>query len=95
MVSKSVFFLIFKKFYQNWRSICPKILEKKRKILTGFLIDEIDAESYFLNNFLDVYIPQIRVILISTALFREAYKIKEYTFEPNNDYQSLKFTAEL
>ena len=60
-----------------------------------FLIDEIDVDSYFFHNFLDVFIVQNRVIRLSKGLFRETYSIKEFTFDSHIAYQNFKLTAEL
>ena len=68
---------------------------KKEKFPIDFLIDEIDVDSYFFHNFLDVYIVQIRVIRLSKGLFRETYSLKELTFVLHIAYQSFKLTAEL
>ena len=54
--------------------------KKKEKIPIDFLIDEIDVDSYFFLNFLEV---------------RETYSIKEFTFDSHIAYQSFKLTAEL
>ena len=35
--------------------------EKKEKVLINFLIDEIDVDSYFFHNFLDVYVVKIQI----------------------------------
>ena len=71
------------------------LYKKKEKIPCDFLIDEIDVDSYFFHNFLDVYIVQNRVIRLSKGLFRETYSIKEFIFDPHIAYQSYKLTAEL
>ena len=70
-------------------------LQKKGKIPIDFLIDEIDVESYFFHNFLDVYVVQNRVLRLSKGLFRETYSIKEFTCDPNIACQSFKLTVEL
>ena len=49
----------------------------------------------FLNNFLDVFTVQIRVIRLSKSLFRKTYSIKEFSFDPDIAYQSFKLTAKL
>ena len=71
------------------------LYKKKENILCDFLIDEIDVDSYFFHNFLEVYIVQKRVIRLSKGLFRETYSIKELIFDPHIAYQSYKLTAEL
>ena len=48
------------------------LYKKKENIPCDFLIDEIDVDSYFVQN---------RVIRLSKGLFRETYSIKEFTFE--------------
>ena len=74
-----------------------KLLYKKKEnfFRCDFLIDEIDVDSYFFHNFLDVYIVQNRVLRLSKGLFRETYSIKEFIFDPHIAYQSYKLTAEL
>ena len=69
--------------------------KKKEKIPIDFLIDEIDVDSYFFHNLLDVFIVQNRVIRLSKGLFRETYSIKEFTFDSHFADQSFKLTAEL
>ena len=71
------------------------LYKKKENIPCDFLIDEIDVDSYFFHNFLDVYFVQNRVIRLSKGLFRETYSFKEFIFDPHNAYQSYKLTAEL
>ena len=84
-----------KNVYQKHLNFLELLYKKKEKIPIDFLIDEIDVDSYFLNNFLDVFIVQNRVIRLSKGLFRETYSIKEFTFDPQIAYQSFKLTAEL
>ena len=69
--------------------------KKKEKIPIDFLMDEIDVDSNFFHNFLDIFIVQNRVIRLSKGLFRETYSIKEFTFDSHIVYQSFKLTAEL
>ena len=76
-------------------SFLELLYKKKEKIPIDFLIDEIDVDSYFFHNFLDVFIVQNRVIRLSKGLFRETYSIKEFTFDSHIAYQSFKLTAEL
>ena len=71
------------------------LYKKKENIPCDFLIDEIDVDSYFFLNFLDVYVVQNRVLRLSKGLFRETYSIKEFTFDSHIAYQSYKLTAEL
>ena len=71
------------------------LYKKKIYILFDFLIDEIDVDSYFFHNFLDVYVVQNRVLRLSKGLFRETYSIKEFIFDPHIAYQSYKLTDEL
>ena len=70
-----------------------ELLYKKKNIPCDFLIDEIDVDSYFFHNFLDVYVVQNRVLRLSKGLFREIYSIKEFFFDPHNADQSYKLTA--
>ena len=62
------------------------LYKKKENIPCDFPIDEIDVDSYFVQN---------RVIRLSKGLFRETYSIKEFTFDSHIAYQSYKLTAEL
>ena len=71
------------------------LYKKKENISYDFLFDEIDVDSYFFHNFLDLYVVQNRVLRLSKGLFRETYPIKEFTFDSNIAYQSHKLTAEL
>ena len=84
-----------KNVYQKTFELPRVTLQEKRKIPIDFLIDEIDVDSYFFHNFLDVFIVQNRVIRLSEGLFRETYSIKEFNFDPHIAYQSFKLTAEL
>ena len=52
------------------------LYKKKEKIPCDFLFDEIDVDSYFFHNFLDVYIVQNRVTRQSKGLFREINQSK-------------------
>ena len=76
-------------------SFLELLYKKKEKIPIDFLIDEIDVDSYFFHNFLDVFIVQNRIIRLSKGLFRETYSIKEFNFDSHIAYQSFKLTAEL
>ena len=71
------------------------LYKKKENIPCDFLIDEIDVDSYFFHNFLDVSVVQNRVLRLSKGLFRETHSIKEFTFDSHIAYQSYKLTAEL
>ena len=82
-----------KNLYQKTFEL-PRVT-KKEKIPIDFLIDEIDVDSYFFLNFLDVFIVQNRVIRLSKGVIRETYSIKEFTFDPKIAYRSFKLTAEL
>ena len=84
-----------KNVYRKLFEFSQVIYKKKEKIPIDFLIDEIDVDSYFFHNFLDVYAVQNRVIRLSKGLFRETYSIKEFTFDPHIAYQTFKLTAEL
>ena len=44
---------------------------------------------------LDVFAFQIRVIRLSKSLLRETYTTKKFSFQPSNEYESFKLTAEL
>ena len=80
---------------KKYLSFLKLLYRKKEKIPIDFLIDEIDVDSYFFQNFLDVFIVQNRVIRLSKDLFRETYSIKEFNFDPHFGFQSFKLTAEL
>ena len=84
-----------KKFNKNHLSFLELLYRKKEKSPIDFLIDEIDVDSSFFHNFLDVFIVQNRVIRLSKGIFRETYSIKEFTFDSHIAYQSFKLTAEL
>ena len=47
------------------------LFKKKENIPCHFLMDEIDVDSYFFHNFLDVYVVQNRVLRLGKGLFRE------------------------
>ena len=64
------------------------LYKKKENIPCDFLIDEIDVDSYFFHNFLDVHVVQNRVLRLSKGLL-------EFTFDSHIAYQSYKLTAEL
>ena len=68
---------------------------RKNKKIRDFRNDQIDVESSFFHIFFNVYVVQNRVLRLSRKLFRETYSIKEKTFEPSFEYQSVKLTAEL
>ena len=80
------------KKYSNFLELLYK---KKENIPCDFLIDEIDVESYFFKNFLDVYVVQNRILRLGKGLFRDTYSIKEFIFDPHIAHQSYKLTAEL
>ena len=71
------------------------LYKKKENIPCVFLIDEIDVDSYFFHNFLDVYVVQNSVLRLSKGLFGETYSIKEFILDPHFAYQSYKLTDEL
>ena len=68
--------------------------KKKEKIIIDFLIDEIDIDSYFFLNILEVFVVQNRVNRLSKSLFRETFSVKEFTFDPLIAYQSFKLVAD-
>ena len=63
------------------------LYKKKENIPCDFLIDEIDVDSYFFHNFLDVFVVQNRYLRLSKGLFRDIYSIKEFTFDSHIAYQ--------
>ena len=63
---------------KNHLSFLELLYKKKEKISIDFLNDEIDVDSYFFHNFLDVFIVQNRTIRLSKDLFRENNSIKEF-----------------
>ena len=67
------------------------LYKKKEKIRIDFLIDETDVDSYFFHNCLDVYVVRNRVLRLSKGLFREAYSIKVFTFDPTYCVSKLQF----
>ena len=69
--------------------------KKKENFPSDFLIDEIDVDSYFFHNFLDVHVVQHRVLWHNKGLFKETYSIKEFIFDPHIAYQSYKLTSEI
>ena len=60
-----------------------------------FFTFEIDVDSYFFHNSLEVYIVNNRVIRLSKCLFRQKILRKDPNFEPIMEYQSFKLTAQL
>ena len=52
-------------------SFLELLYKKKEKIPIDFLSDEIDIDSYFFHNFLNVFNLQNRDIRLSKGLFRE------------------------
>ena len=82
-------------YQKTYLSFLDLLYKKKEKFPIDFLIDEIDVDSYFFHNFLDVFIVQNRVIRLSTGLFIETYSIKEFTFDSHIAYQSFKLSAEV
>ena len=71
------------------------LLKKKLIITCDLLIDEIDIDSNFFHNFLDVFFVQNRVLRLNKGLFRETYPFKEFTSDPHIAHQSYDLTAEL
>ena len=67
------------------------LYKKKEKTRIDYLIDETDVDSYFFHNFLDVYVVRKRVLRLSKSLFREAYSIKVFTFDPTYCVSKLQF----
>ena len=80
---------------KNHLNFLELLYKKKENIPCDFLIDELDVDSYFFHNFLDVYVVQNRVLRLSELLFRKTLSIKEFIFDPHVAYQSYKLTAEL
>ena len=76
-------------------SFLELLYKKKEKIPIDFLIDEIDVDSHFFHNFLDVFIEQNRVLRLSKGLFKDTYSIKEFNCDPHIACQIFKHTAGL
>ena len=74
--------IIWKTSFKKHMILLELLYKKKEKIRIDFLIDETDVDSYFFHNFLDVYVVRNRVLRLSKGLFREAYSIKVFTFDP-------------
>ena len=71
-----------------------ELLYEKKKFPLDFLNDEKEADSYFFLQFIGHYVVQNKVLRLSKGLLRETYSIKEFTYEPSTEYQSLELTAE-
>ena len=80
---------------KNHLNFFELLYKKKSNISCDFLIDELDVDSYFFHNFLDVYVVQNRALRLSKGFFGETYSIKKFIFDPHIAYQNYKLTAEL
>ena len=78
---------------KNHSNFLELVKKKNKEFSLQSLVDEIDFDYYFFQNFLDVHLVQSRVSRLS--LFKELYSIKEFTFDPHTEYQSFKLEPEL
>lgn len=72
-----------------------KLLKSKEDIPDIYTIDEIDVDSYFFYNFLDIATVYNRIIRIGQGIWKNCFAIKKFTFQPDVQIQSYIFASEL
>ena len=80
---------------KNHLKILEKIYKRKKGIPDAYKIDEIDVDSYFFYNFLDIFTKSNRIIRFSKGLEYAAFSIKKFEYEEFIAKQSFDFSSEL
>ena len=91
------FYLILYSFVKNvdQESLTFRIFQRKEGIADAYRVDEIDVDSYFFYNFLDVFTQNNRIIRFSKGFEYATFSIKKFE---NDDYitkQSFDLSSEL
>ena len=66
---------------KNHLQILEKIYKRKEGIPDAYKIDEIDVDSYFFCNFLDIFTKSNRIIRFSKGLEYATFSIKKFEYE--------------
>ena len=80
---------------KNHLQILEKIYKRKEGIPDSNKIDEIDVDSYFFYNFLDIFTKSNRIIRFSKGLEYATFSIKKFEYEEFIAKQSFDLSSEL
>ena len=80
---------------KNHLQFLEKIYKRKEGIADAYRVDEIDVDSYFFYNFLDVFTQNNRIIGLSKGFEHATFSIKKFEFDDNITKQSFDLSSEL
>ena len=80
---------------KNHLKFLEKVYKRKEGIADAYRVDEIDVDSYFFYNFLDVFTQNNRIIGLSKGFEHATFSIKKFEFDDNITKQSFDLSSEL
>ena len=72
-----------------------KIYKRKEGIADAYRVDEIDVDSYFFYNFLDVFTQNNRIIRLGKGFEHAAFSIKKFEYDDYITKQSFDLSSEI
>ena len=80
---------------KNHLQLLEKIYKRKEGIADAYKVDEIDVDSYFFYNFLDICVQNDRIIRFSKGFEYATFSIKKFKYDDYITKQSFDLSSEL
>ena len=80
---------------KNHLQLLEKIYKRKEGIADAYKVDEIDVDSYFFYNFLDICVQNDRIIRFSKGFEYATISIKKFKYDDYITKQSFDLSSEL
>ena len=80
---------------KNHLQLLKKSYKRKEGIADAYRVDEIDVDSYFFYNFLDVFTQNNRIIRVSKGFEYATFSIKKFEYDDYITKQSFDLSSEL
>ena len=89
------FWSFAKNINQKSFTVVGKIYKRKSGIAYAYKVDEIDVDSYFFYNFLDICVLNNRIIRLSKGFKYATFSIKKFKYDDYITKQSFDLSSEL
>ena len=80
---------------KNHLQLLEKIYKRKVGIADAYKVDEIDVDSYFFYNFLDISVQNNRIFRFSKGFESATFSIKKFKYDDYITKQSFDLSSEL
>ena len=80
---------------KNHLQLLERIYKRKEGIADAYKVDEIDVDSYFFYNFLDICVQNDRIIRFSKGFEYATFSIKKFNYDDYITKQSFELSSEL